>query len=724
MRIARRYLNAYFYTNICLMKIRLLFGLILSFVVFTNLSAQTVHTVKLNNKFGLIDSLGKIILAPVYDYVTKPVDGAVAAGIFATKQHILASFDRKNMRTIPYIANNVIEIGGKNLFILTDAGKKGLMNSKGEILIQPDIYSNFTAIPGSPFIKAVTNTFEDVVKNDGTFLLPPKTYQYVRVYLGGLLILAEHKTAKHVYDGNGKLIELPFAFDFSKPLQQLIDSLDKYRLLPPVNTNTSVLKRLSPNDLNSYQQKSFPFLEKPKQISFPFLTYYRCDNEWELVRNDWGDKRFDVKKGDFVFYKPDGSLAILEKFDDAKPFYRGFAPVKKGKLWGFIDTTGKWIIQPQYENAWQFSEGLALVRMNEKNAISNRYAFIDSTGKMIIPPMFDGSDNYYFSNGIFKGYQGNDIPNRLTVTINKKGEIIALYKGNTITNTNTAIHYFNTALLLTKNPNPNYPQIQENYEKAALHGYTSAMTNLGSMYKNRRIVKPDGSPDYDKAMYWLTRSGNDELALSNIGHMYEIGQGTKRDMRKALQYYTLSALKPTEYSTYSMEKLAQFYGRGVDDIIKDTTTANYWVETLFKYDSVKALSAINYIKTGKTAYQDAMASMADAFSNINDAFKDMTDAMGKFNDTLIAGNAELQARLLNDARREITNKKYSTAFTLLKQLEPASNAAALYLLGELYESGQGTTKDMKRAKELYQKAADKNYTPALEAIKRINKLPQ
>lgn len=706
------------------MKIRLLVWLILPFLLSTNLSSQPVHIVKLNDKFGLIDSLGKIILAPIYDYVTKPIDGKVAAGIFSTKQHILASFDRKNIQTIPHIANTVIENGGKSLFVLTDAGKKGLMNSKGDILIKPDTYTNFMPIPSSSFIKAVTNSFDDILRNDGTFLLPPKTYQSVRVYLGGLLIIAENKTAKHVYDSKGKLIELPFVFDFSNPLQQLIDSLDKYRLLPPANTNSSFIRKLSPNDLNKYQQKSFTFLEKPKQISFPFLTYYRCDNEWELVRNDWGDKRFDVRKGDFVFYKPDGSLAIQEKFDDAKPFYRGFAPVKKGKQWGFIDTSGKWVIQPQYQNAWQFSEGLALVQMNEKNAVNNRYAFIDSTGTIIIPPMFDEPDNYYFSNGIFKGYQGNDILNRLTVSINKKGEIIALYKGNTITNTNIAIRHYNTALALSKKDNPDYNEVKEHYEKAALHGYGYAMTNLASLYRSGKTGrKQDGKPDYEKAYYWYNKSGLDEVATANIAFMYEAGLGFNSDLKKAAQYYTLSALRTTEYSTYSMEKLAQYYGRGMKDIEKDSISANYWVNTLLKYDSTKALSAINYIKTGKTAYQDAMASMADVFANINDAFKDMTDAMGRFNDTLIDGNIELQGRLLNDAKRALTNKNYSTAFSLLKQLEPVLNAEALFLLGGLYENGQGTEKDTKRAKEVYQKAASKNYTPAIEVLKRITLIP-
>jgi hypothetical protein len=50
---------------------------------------------------------------------------------------------------------------------------------------------------------------------------------------------------------------------------------------------------------------------------------------------------------------------------------------------GFMDRAGKMVIQPQFDDAQDFSEGLAAVR------VGNRSGYIDKTGKLAITPQFD-----------------------------------------------------------------------------------------------------------------------------------------------------------------------------------------------------------------------------------------------------------------------------------------------------------------------------------------------
>ncbi|MBK9248888.1 MAG: WG repeat-containing protein [Ignavibacteria bacterium] len=50
---------------------------------------------------------------------------------------------------------------------------------------------------------------------------------------------------------------------------------------------------------------------------------------------------------------------------------------------GFIDSTGRVVISPQFRSAGDFSEGLASARL------SGTYGYIDATGTFIIPPQFD-----------------------------------------------------------------------------------------------------------------------------------------------------------------------------------------------------------------------------------------------------------------------------------------------------------------------------------------------
>ena len=53
--------------------------------------------------------------------------------------------------------------------------------------------------------------------------------------------------------------------------------------------------------------------------------------------------------------------AFAEKFDDVQPFSDGLAAVASGKLWGYIDKTGKWTIKPKFKSAYGFAGGFAPV---------------------------------------------------------------------------------------------------------------------------------------------------------------------------------------------------------------------------------------------------------------------------------------------------------------------------------------------------------------------------
>jgi hypothetical protein len=57
-------------------------------------------------------------------------------------------------------------------------------------------------------------------------------------------------------------------------------------------------------------------------------------------------------------------------------------PVDRNGKWGFIDASGKIVIEPAFEEVAHFSEGLAAVKLNDK------YGYIDQTGKTVIEPQF------------------------------------------------------------------------------------------------------------------------------------------------------------------------------------------------------------------------------------------------------------------------------------------------------------------------------------------------
>jgi hypothetical protein len=98
---------------------------------------------------------------------------------------------------------------------------------------------------------------------------------------------------------------------------------------------------------------------------------------------------------------------VTPQYEDAGYFSEGLAPVKSNGLWGYIDTTGKTVIDFQYYYAYTFSEGRAVV-VTKEEAVSPEdnsiyynycYGFVDHTGKYtpFVMPGYDENWNFDFN---------------------------------------------------------------------------------------------------------------------------------------------------------------------------------------------------------------------------------------------------------------------------------------------------------------------------------------
>lgn len=80
---------------------------------------------------------------------------------------------------------------------------------------------------------------------------------------------------------------------------------------------------------------------------------------------------------------------IGESYDDARPFGQtGYAAVKRGDEWGFIDPQGNVVIDFAYVDARSFSQHLAAV------ATEDGWGYISLQGKLVIEPMFGGAKDF------------------------------------------------------------------------------------------------------------------------------------------------------------------------------------------------------------------------------------------------------------------------------------------------------------------------------------------
>lgn len=76
-------------------------------------------------------------------------------------------------------------------------------------------------------------------------------------------------------------------------------------------------------------------------------------------------------------------IKALEEYDELAPFSEGYAAVKRGMKWGYINTKGEEVIACSFDNAGFFSEGLSAVCQDE------RWGFIDTNGNIVIPMEYE-----------------------------------------------------------------------------------------------------------------------------------------------------------------------------------------------------------------------------------------------------------------------------------------------------------------------------------------------
>jgi len=117
------------------------------------------------------------------------------------------------------------------------------------------------------------------------------------------------------------------------------------------------------------------------------------------------------------------------------PFTIGVNGVSK---WGFMDDTGKIVIKPEFEAVNNFSEGLALVVMKgrgkENGIVGNCVGYVDETGKIVVEPQYRNTlDRNIFLGERFRQFSDGLAVVRIdnaegrgekTIVIDKTGQVV------------------------------------------------------------------------------------------------------------------------------------------------------------------------------------------------------------------------------------------------------------------------------------------------------------
>lgn len=143
-----------------------------------------------------------------------------------------------------------------------------------------------------------------------------------------------------------------------------------------------------------------------------------------------GNNMMEQQKLRYQFIDRDMKVRIdAQQYLSAGSFSDGLARVltKEWKFgyevgkYGYIDKSGRMVISPQFDEAGDFSEGLALVQVDTSTGSKNRgVSYIDREGKVVIRTDFVQADD--FSEGVALAYNDDSV-----FLIHKDGKITTLF---------------------------------------------------------------------------------------------------------------------------------------------------------------------------------------------------------------------------------------------------------------------------------------------------------
>ncbi|MBN1629553.1 MAG: WG repeat-containing protein [Thermoleophilia bacterium] len=270
----------------------------------------------------------------------------------------------------------------------------GYIDTSGSVAIEPrftyaEDFSEGLAVVGE--IDSDGNPSACGYIDTSSTLVIPMEYDGAGAFRDGLAQVHD-ADGSHFIDKTGTVVAGPYrlAFGFSEGLAYADDG--SRRGFIDTNGNWAAVLESAAIDMSSYLS-SLSYFPGSAQGFSEGLVALQATSGGSPPRMGTADKGYVDKTGAWV---------IEPRFNYACDFSEGLAAVAvrgnefSGLKWGFIDKTGAWVIEPRFECAERFADGMAVVGATVGDYMS--FGYIDKTGTVVIPIQYWQAGD--FSGGI------------------------------------------------------------------------------------------------------------------------------------------------------------------------------------------------------------------------------------------------------------------------------------------------------------------------------------
>lgn len=327
--------------------------ILIIFLPLFNSFGQNRCKVRVNGKYGYIDTLGNIKIEPIYSYANQFSEGYAVvsteskAGFIDTAGHMVIP---EQFEGATYFKDGRA--------IVRNNGKYGVIDAEGNWIVDC-IYDWITP--------ALNNEGRIGFKQNGTWGYLDLNGEVAIENKFGSISMFHNGTARVNFIGN----------------YGVIDTLGNYILEPKyvvIRGESFFNDRIG---VRAKEDKKFKYLDsKGNQITE--ALFYQVSSYSEgaaFVTENFGELGY--------FIDTDGNKLFEAEFEYGGPFKNGLAVVKKGK-YGIIDKQGQFLVPPELDGIRVFNESGFFVYW-ERKGNKNRYGLINLKGQFITKPIYSST---------------------------------------------------------------------------------------------------------------------------------------------------------------------------------------------------------------------------------------------------------------------------------------------------------------------------------------------
>ncbi|SDX12617.1 WG repeat-containing protein [Paenibacillus sp. CF384] len=317
---------------------------------------ERLYRVEVDGKYGLINSKGEPVVAPIYDgvwYDNKPGNPYVITNL-AEKKQTYYSLAGVKLFECPLNACGLM-YDGRTLFSTKIQGangkselRYGFKDSQGQTAIQPIYVNAYNFSEG--LARVNLGKASGFIDTKGQLVIPYQ-FSYTSDFAEGMSAVKLASNGKFGYINTaGKLVVTP-RFTHATPFSDGVAAVYE-------------------NGKYGYIDKTGTYILKPQfSMAQPFSEGLAF-----------------VERNGVTFYINKKGQKVIQNIRAGGTFSGGLAPASTGQKYGFINTSGKFVIKEQLEWAASFAGELAEVYINVPNSRDYIPGYMNRSGTIVWPP--------------------------------------------------------------------------------------------------------------------------------------------------------------------------------------------------------------------------------------------------------------------------------------------------------------------------------------------------